>query len=1164
MLIVPTVSAMDDLDNLTDIQVDGEVIQTDEVIEEIGEDNGNENLCAPDGSGSSFSDLQILINNHIADGTPLSLDKEYTFNPDTDSGLKDGIVINGAITINGNGYTLNADEQSRIFNLKGSNSKVVLDGINFVNGSAKSGGAIYQEGSTIDLTVNNCKFQDNTAIAEGGAIYSGGKNVKISNSEFTNNNAQTKGGAVSTGDKTNITNSVFKNNNGPGYGGAVSIGADSVIEESTFINNSATNTGGAVNVKKDKNVEIKNSQFIDNMAYNEGGAVKAGAKTIISGSNFTNNKVDEKNGGAVSVGANSEISNSNFVNNTSPEKGGAVNLGTKSKVTDSTFTGNTAGSDGGAIYAVSDLSVSSSKFDDNNATRYGGAILTKNLDIKDSEFNDNNAGSTGGSLKIDGTTTLDNVTANGGSSGAHGGFLWTDIPTATINNLKVTGATSTLSGGGAYFTGNVHMTNSEFYNNTATAIVGRSEGGAINFGRSGDSSGSTITGSVFMYNKGDRGSAIMAERDMVLKDSIVLDNQAPLEKLDVKDTYPSDNRIHLDVTFIGRDNLINGIWTRANSYTLDNVTYLENHKVSDDDKKSPNEIYQNVTVEVYDENNNLVDTITAQTDHNGIAHFDIDINNAKKAAFKIYHNEDNYYTYGLVTLHKNLSEVTCESENITYGETEPLVFKVTGDKKVPTGNITVILTSNLEGFENKSYVVKVGDDGFAYLNVTGLNVSNYNVSVRYNGDSNYLPASNSTAFTVSKVPSKVTVTVDDIVYGEDAIVKVNLTDKDGKGITGKVNVTIKDNDGNPVKDITVDVTNGVGSKEVSGLKAGNYSADAKFEDNNHYPSNDSDPFEVSKNKPSMKVSVKDIYVGDDAIVEVEISPDNVHGNVTITIDNKTYDATIEDGKATVKVPGLKAGEKTVYASFPGDENYTNCSSSTKFKVYKNPVKLDIDSEDIKVGDDETISVTLPDDATGNVTITVDGKSYTSSVKDGKATFNIPGLKAGTYSVNATYSGDDKYLPGETSDSFTVSKIKPKMDSSSPTIKKGKDGKITVHLPKDATGKVTITVDGKSYTSSVKDGKAVFTIPDLSEGEHKFRAIYSGDDKYLPSEIEGCITVIADDDANNDTNKDAGNDTEYNHKASQNHVHMRPAGNPILVLLFALIILGTYPLRKFKK
>ena len=384
MLIVPTVSAMDDLDNLTDIQVDGEVIQTDEVIEEIGEDNGNENLCAPDGSGSSFSDLQILINNHIADGTPLSLDKEYTFNPDTDSGLKDGIVINGAITINGNGYTLNADEQSRIFNLKGSNSKVVLDGINFVNGSAKSGGAIYQEGSTIDLTVNNCKFQDNTAIAEGGAIYSGGKNVKILNSEFTNNNAQTKGGAVSTGDKTNITNSVFKNNNGPGYGGAVSIGADSVIEESTFINNSATNTGGAVNVKKDKNVEIKNSQFIDNTAYNEGGAVKAGAKTIISGSNFTNNKVDEKNGGAVSVGANSEISNSNFVNNTSPEKGGAVNLGTKSKVTDSTFTGNTAGSDGGAIYAVSDLSVSSSKFDDNNATRYGGAILTKNLDIKDS------------------------------------------------------------------------------------------------------------------------------------------------------------------------------------------------------------------------------------------------------------------------------------------------------------------------------------------------------------------------------------------------------------------------------------------------------------------------------------------------------------------------------------------------------------------------------------------------------------------------------------------------------------------------------------------------------------------------------------------------------------------------------------------------------------
>ena len=133
----------------------------------------------------------------------------------------------------------------------------------------------------------------------------------------------------------------------------------------------------------------------------------------------------------------------------------------------------------------------------------------------------------------------------------------------------------------------------------------------------------------------------------------------------------------------------------------------------------------------FDENNNLVDTITKKTDNNGKVHFETDVNNAKKAGFKIYHNEDNYYTYDVVTINRDLSHVSCESEDITYGETEHLAFKVTGDgENIPTGNITVKLTSNLEGFENQTHTVKVDENGYAYLNVSGLNVSNYDVSVR--------------------------------------------------------------------------------------------------------------------------------------------------------------------------------------------------------------------------------------------------------------------------------------------------------------------------------------------------------------------------------------------------------------------------------------------------
>ena len=69
---------------------------------------------------------------------------------------------------------------------------------------------------------------------------------------------------------------------------------------------------------------------------------------------------------------------------------------------------------------------------------------------------------------------------------------------------------------------------------------------------------------------------------------------------------------------------------------------------------------------------------------------------------------------------------------------------------------------------------------------------------------------------------------------------------------------------------------------------------------------------------------------------------------------------------------------------------------------------------------------------------------------------------------------------------------------------GEDGKITVTvtLPKDATGKVTIEIDGKNYTSQIKDGKAVFTVSGLKVGKHSIKIFYTGDDKYESSVVDG--------------------------------------------------------------
>jgi hypothetical protein len=56
--------------------------------------------------------------------------------------------------------------------------------------------------------------------------------------------------------------------------------------------------------------------------------------------------------------------------------------------------------------------------------------------------------------------------------------------------------------------------------------------------------------------------------------------------------------------------------------------------------------------------------------------------------------------------------------------------------------------------------------------------------------------------------------------------------------------------------------------------------------------------------------------------------------------------------------------------------------------------------------------------------------------------------------------------------------------------------VIVTLPDDATGNITVTVDGnRTITVPAKGGKNVINVPGLAMGEHTFDVAYTGDDKY---------------------------------------------------------------------
>jgi len=161
----------------------------------------------------------------------------------------------------------------------------------------------------------------------------------------------------------------------------------------------------------------------------------------------------------------------------------------------------------------------------------------------------------------------------------------------------------------------------------------------------------------------------------------------------------------------------------------------------------------------------------------------------------------------------------------------------------------------------------------------------------------------------------------------------------------------------------------------------------------------------------------------------------------------------------------------------------------------------------KPSSDGTVTIELPADATGSVTLTVNGKNYTFDVSNGVANVKLPELLNGDYPYTITYSGDNKYSSFNTSGSLNVNNPKPVPDVVIPPLDKpSSGGSVAITLPSDATGTVTLSVNGKNYTFTVSKGVANVIIPELANGEYLYNISYSGDNRYSSFNTSGSFTI----------------------------------------------------------
>ncbi|WP_458405145.1 Ig-like domain repeat protein, partial [Methanobrevibacter sp.] len=241
-----------------------------------------------------------------------------------------------------------------------------------------------------------------------------------------------------------------------------------------------------------------------------------------------------------------------------------------------------------------------------------------------------------------------------------------------------------------------------------------------------------------------------------------------------------------------------------------------------------------------------------------------------------------------------------------------------------------------------------------------------------------------------------------------------------------------------------------------------------------------------------------------------------YGNQTVinfTVVNATevtWNITDKDGKLVTNGTGLNnitetlaAGNYTITIANADNQNYTGDVKSADFTVNKAPATLDVNDITFIEGDSGSSPITYTGGEVDGVIV-----DHEDAVKIENNTITVSGLPEGNYTLIVTVYPDENHTGISKEVNVIVTK-KPeaKMNVTSDAPVEGENATVTVNLPENATGNVTVTLNnGTNYTAPVENGTASVNVPNLPAGDNNATVTYSGDDNYSSQTTTATIHV----------------------------------------------------------
>ena len=937
-------------------------------------------------------------------------------------------------------------------------------------------------GYTIDCSNRNSAFQ----ISSANVIL---KNIKIIN---TNPSDGFPNAAIHIENKENITiiNCTIINSKQVYFDGVIKVNAPNTkIINCTIINCTTTQESGAIYVNN-QNITITNCTFINNTNNINGAAIRGGGdNTIIENSTFINNK--DK---TINIGGNNVtikyctiedrtsqkfeevvtggtvidcIFNGKIIGGPVPKTFADLQNDIDNAIGEFNFTRNYAYADNDTEFVTISKTITINgnglAIDANNLNR-AFHITADNVVVKNIIFR-NCANETGGAIRWEGNNGIISNCTFENCHSKNGGAIYSNCTNGTVSNCRFINCSADEKGSAVYWIGND--------------------------GKIEDSTFVLYDDKTSVYVVGDNVEIINAEFESRIAEEI----ENPIEGAIISNCSINGKTITKKTTQIS----INVIDIAYGEKQIVNVTMTANATGS-------------ISI-ILSKDGNILYNVSANP-KNGTASYEF--SNLKTGLYdvNVVYLGDKAYSEAnasdAFSVLKLTPQIKITTEDATYGEKQIVNVTMTANA---TGSVKITLAKDNETLNSINANLENGIASYAF---TDLIEGTYEVNVTYSGDDIYCPITGTESFKVSRITPEIRISAEDIIYGENQNVNVELP----SDATGNVNIELA-KASQSLQNITKALSNGIASNRFAGLDIGVYTLSVRYGGDLKYN-------EISQEK---KFTVRpEVHIAQDACVgdKVKITIDvfNVTGTIVVSVDSmpRLVQEIEENGFAgLLPTEKLTAGTHNVTFQYYGDESFdknvfniwdsqTNSYTPMKYQMKLLPMHIVIPDQ-LESNDNGTATIELPIDAKGTLEVYVNGKEYAtfdvekelgayvnqtkgnvSEILSGMMNLDLSSFKDGDYRILLKYSGDDVYagFTKEIKVHFKVSRI----TASNVNVLYTQAGKFTAKVY-DSDGKlvdginVEFLINGKTYkTATTKNGAASVSIS-KTPGTYKITAKASG-------------------------------------------------------------------------